>query len=166
MQFPICQVCLKNDILCNGCAEKVGNEEIKIDEINMFRRLNELLKEQKNLKDVEIKRVIGNDVIMIITRKDDVSKLIGKEGRMVKKLSQELGKPIKIIEQSTDVKDFVKDVFSSVTILGINIIYKPDGKMYKIRIKRNERTKLPLSSELFVSVSRSLFHVDTDIVFE
>jgi len=166
MRFPICQVCLKNDILCNGCAEKVGNEEIKIDEIKMFRRLNEFLKDQKPLKDVEIKRAVGNDILMIITRKDDVSKLIGKEGRMVKKLSKELERPVKIVEKSSNIKDFVKEVFSSVPVLGINVIYKPEGQMYKIRIKRTERTKLPLSSELFTSVSRSLFHVDTDIVFE
>ena len=166
MQFPICQVCLKNDILCNGCAEKVGNEEIKVDEIKMFRRLNEFLKDQKNLKDVEIKRAVGKETLMIITRKDDVSRLIGKEGRMVKKLSQELEIPIKIIEQKQDVKDFVKDVFSSVPVLGINIVYKPEGQVYKIRIKKTDRNKLPLSSELFTNVARSLFHVNMDIVFE
>jgi len=166
MQFPICKVCLKNDILCNGCAERVGSEEIKVDEIKMFRRLNELLKDQRNLKDVEIKRAVGNDVLMIITNKDDISKLIGKEGRTVKKLSKELDRPVKIVEQSPDIKDFVKDVFSSVPVIGINVIYKPEGKMYKIRIKDTERTKLPLSSEIFASVSRSLFHIDTDIVFE
>jgi transcription antitermination factor NusA-like protein len=157
---------LKNDILCNGCAERVGSEEIKVDEIKMFRRLNELLKDQRNLKDVEIKRAVGNDVLMIITNKDDISKLIGKEGRTVKKLSKELDRPVKIVEQSPDIKDFVKDVFSSVPVIGINVIYKPEGKMYKIRIKDTERTKLPLSSEIFASVSRSLFHIDTDIVFE
>jgi N utilization substance protein A len=157
---------LKSDILCNACAERVGNEEIKVDEIKMFRRLNELLKDQKNLKNVEIKRAIGNDVLMIITKKDDVSKLIGKEGRVVKKLSKELERPIKIIEKSTDIKDFVKEVFSSVPVLGINIVYKPLGQMYKIRIKDSDRDKLPLSSEIFANVSRSLFHVDTDIVFE
>ena len=166
MQFPICQVCLKNDILCNGCAEKVGNEEIKIDEIKMFRRLNELLKDQKSLRDVEIKRVVGNDLIMIIAKKGDISKLIGKEGRVVRKLSQELEKSVKIIEQSSDINDFVKEVFSSVPVLGINVVYKPEGKMYKIRIRKTERDKLPLSSELFASVARSLFNINTDIVFE
>jgi len=166
MQFPICRVCLKNDLLCNACAERVGENEIKIDEIKMFRRLNMLLKGQKSLKDVEIKRAVGKNVLMIITRKDDVSRLIGKDGRTVKKLARELNRSVRIIEQLPNIKDFVTEALFTVSIMGINIIYKPEGETYKIRIPKSERTKLPISSDVFTSVSRSLFNVDVDVVFE
>jgi len=166
MKFPICNVCLKSNILCNACAERVGNEGIKIDEIDMFRRLNEILSDQKSLKDVEIKRVVGRKMLMIITGKDDVSKLIGKDGRIVKKLYKELEKPVRIIECMPDLHDFIREIFFNIPVLGINVIYKPEGKVYKIRIPESERTKLPVSSDILAVISHSLFNADIDVVFE
>ena len=166
MKFPICSVCLKNNLLCNACAGKVGEKEIKIDEIKMYRRLNKLLKNQKTLKDIEIKRAVGNKMLLIVTRKNDAAKLIGKDGIIVKKIVKDLNRQVRIVEQPIQLKDFVNDVFFTVPILGINVVYRPDGELYRIRIPRSERTRLPISSDIFVNVSKSLFHVDTDIVFE
>ena len=166
MKFPICSVCLKNNILCNACAEKVGEKEIKIDEIKMFRRLDRLLNNQKTLRDIEIMRAAGNNMLLIVTRKNDAAKLIGKDGIIVKKLAKELERPVRIVEQPSQLKDFVNDVFFTVPVLGINVVYRPEGELYRIRIPKSERMKLPISSDIFVNVSKSLFHVDTDVVFE
>jgi len=157
---------LKNELLCNACAEKVGKEEIKIDEIETYRYLNKLLKDQKTLRDIEIKRAVGSNMLLIVTKKNDAAKLIGKEGRVVKKLSKELGRLVRVVEQPSKLKDFVNDVFFTVPILGINIIYRPNGELYRIRVPKSERTKLTISSDIFANVSKSLFHVDTDVVFE
>ena len=166
MKFPICSVCLKNNLLCNACAEKVGEKEIKIDEIRMYRRLNRLLKNQRTLRDVEIKRAVGNNMLLIVTSKNDAAKLIGKDGRVVKKLAKELSRSVRIVEQPPRLKDFVNDVFFTVPIFGINVVYRPEGELHRIRIPKSERMKLPISSEIFVNVSKSLFHVDTDVIFE
>jgi transcription antitermination factor NusA-like protein len=166
MRFPICSVCLTNNILCNACAEKVGKNEIKIDEIEMYRLLNKLLGDQRILKDIEIKRIVGSNTLLIVTSKNDAARLIGKEGKVVKKLVKELGKPVRVVEQPTELKDFVNDVFFTIPILGINVVYKPQGEVYRIRIPKSERTRLPISSEVFVSVSKTLFNIDTDITFE
>jgi len=157
---------LKNNILCNACAEKVGEKEIKIDEIKMFRRLDRLLNNQKTLRDIEIMRAAGNNMLLIVTRKNDAAKLIGKDGIIVKKLAKELERPVRIVEQPSQLKDFVNDVFFTVPVLGINVVYRPEGELYRIRIPKSERMKLPISSDIFVNVSKSLFHVDTDVVFE
>jgi transcription antitermination factor NusA-like protein len=166
MQFPICKVCLDNDILCNACAEKVGKNEIKADEIKMYRRLNKLLTDQKPLKDVEIKRVLGNEILVIITGKGGVSRLIGKDGRMVKKIAKELNMPIRVIDQPSELKNLINEVLFTVPILGINILYKPEGEVYIIRIPKSDRTKLPVSSEVLAAISRSMFNVDIDVIFE
>lgn len=166
MKYPICSVCLKNNILCNACAEKAERMKIDVEEIKMYRLLNKLLTNQKTLENVEIKRIVGSNMLLIITEKNDAAKLIGKEGRIVKKLTKGLGQQVRVVEQPTELKDFVNDVFFTVPILGINVVYKAEGEVYRIRIPKSERTKLPVSSEIFVNVSKTLFHVDTEVVFE
>jgi transcription antitermination factor NusA-like protein len=166
MKFPICSVCLNNNILCNACAEKVGKNEIKIDEIEMYRRLNKLLGEQRILKDIEIKRIVGTSTLLIITGKNNAARLIGKDGKVVKKLVKDLGKQVRVVEQPTELKDFVNDVFFTVPILGINVVYNSQGELYRIRIPKSERTKLPISSEVFMNISKTLFNKDTDVIFE
>lgn len=166
MKFPICQVCLKNEILCNGCAEKVGQAEIKIDEIELYRRLNKFFANQSSLRDVEIKRVVGKKTIVIVTREEDVPKLIGRDGYNVKKLAKELNAPLRIVAQPSDLRDFITEVLFTVPILGINILYKPEGKVFRVRVPKTHRTRLPVSSEILTSMSRSLFNADIDVVFE
>jgi transcription antitermination factor NusA-like protein len=140
--------------------------EINTDEVKMYRRLNKFLSNQKTLEGIEIKRVIGSNMLLIITEKNDAAKLIGKDGRIVKKLAKELGQSVRIVEQPAELKDFVNDVFFTVPILGINVVYKSEGEVYRIRIPKTDRTKLPVSSEIFANVSKALFHVDTEVVFE
>jgi len=139
---------------------------IETEEIKIFRQLNNFLKDEKTLKNVEIKRAVGKKILMVIVRKGDISRLVGREGRTVKKLEKELNMPVRVIEESSSLKDFVSDVFFTVPILGINVVYKPEGKVYRVRIPKSERMKLPISSDVFKSVSKSLFNVDADVVFE
>ena len=60
----------------------------------------------------------------------------------------------------------MNEVFFSIPVLGVNVVYTPQGKKYKVRIPRVERRNLPISSDLFVNISRSIFHTDVDVVFE
>ena len=89
MKFPICKVCLKNDILCEGCATKIGEQLIKSDEIKMFRILKKLAKKYEPLKDARVDRVVDSSkMFLIMTDRENASKIIGKNGGMVKRLSK------------------------------------------------------------------------------
>jgi len=167
MKFPICKVCLKSDILCNQCAEIVKKEGIKSDEIKLFRRLNKLAKKYEPLRDVEIKRAIDNkNILLIITNKESASKIIGKNGGMVKRLGKELGRQIRVVSDSSSIEQFVKEIFFSTPILGINVLYTPDGEKYRIRIPSSERVVLPILPEVFSEIANSLLNIDAELVFE
>jgi transcription antitermination factor NusA-like protein len=157
---------MKNELLCNACAEKVGEEEIKKEEIEVFRELNKILKNQKSLKEVEIKRAIGNNTLIILTRDEDVSRLIGKEGSIVKKLAREFNKPIRVVGEPSDIDTLVNDVLFSVPIMGINIVYKLEGKTFVVRVPKKYRTRLPVSSGILANISKKLLDKNVDVIFE
>ena len=166
MKFPICKVCLKNDILCDGCATKVGEQLIKVDEIKMFRTLNKIGKKYEPLKDVEIHRLIDSPrMLLIMTDRENASKVIGKKGGMVKKLGKDLGKQIRVVTEMSSLEDFVKEMFYSTPILGINVVYGEKDE-YKVRIPLSEEQELPIGPEKFAKVANSIFGVNAELVFE
>ena len=167
MEFPICKICLKNDILCPTCTDLVKRENISDDEVKSYRELNKFLKGEEHLKDVAIKRVLGNkDFLLIVTSKDGVSKIIGKNGIIAKKLSKNIKKQIRVISDASSIEELAKEVLFSSTILGINVLYTPNNKKYRIRVSNSDRIFLPVEPDTFSSIAHSIFKDDVELVFE
>lgn len=166
MKFPICKLCLKNDILCEACAAKVGEKLIKLEEIKSFRTLNKLARRYKPLKYVEVNRVINSDnMLLVMTNRENASKIIGKSGGMVKRLSKDLGKQIRVVSGVSNIESFVKEIFHTSPILGVNVVYGEKDE-YKVRISSSEKDKLPIDPEKFSKIANSIFGVSAEIVFE
>ena len=166
MKFPICKICLKNEILCDGCATQVGERLIKVDEIKMFRQLNKIMKKYKPLKDAKIDRIVDSkNMLLIMTDRENASKIIGKKGGMVNRLSKDLEKQIRVVADMSNLKDFVKEMFFSTPILGVNVVYGDKDK-YKVRIPSSEQAMLPIDPEKFSKIANSIFKVDAELVFE
>ncbi len=166
MKFPICKICLKNDILCDGCATKIGEQLIKIDEIKMFRTLNKLAKRYEPLKDARVERVVDSSkMLLIMTDRENASKIIGKNGGMIKRLSKDLGKQIRVVSGVSTLEAFVGEIFHTFPVLGVNVIYGEKDE-YKVRISSDDQNKLPIEPEKFSKIANSMFGVDAEIVFE
>ncbi len=167
MRFPICKVCLKNKILCKACEKVVKENKIDGEEIKMYRQINRILKPYNFAEDIEIKRAISNEnVLLIITNKNDVSKIIGKQGGIVRKLGKELNRQIRVMAEPSSPKEFIKEIFFSIPIMGINTVYTPNSTTYKIRIPGSERNNMSISPEKFSNIFNSFFNENVDIIFE
>ena len=165
MKFPVCKVCLKNDILCQNCNSKISEIGISPDELKAFRSLGKASEKYSILKDVEVNRVLDTPRMMLIfTDTENASKIIGKKGGMIKKLSDDLGKPIRIVT-SKNVESFVREVFYSNHILGVNVVYGGE-KLYKIRFPSSEKGEMPLDIEKFSKFFNSIFNEKVRVVFE
>ena len=84
---------------------------------------------------------------------------------MVKKLSKDLGKQIRVVSDVSTLKDFVEEIFHTFPVLGMNVIYGEKDE-YKVRISSNDQNKLPIEPEKFSKIANSMFGVDAEIVFE
>jgi transcription antitermination factor NusA-like protein len=166
MKPKICQICLKADVLCTACQSHLDSGEITEDEIRILRTIFSLSKEHPSLKGVEVLGVksVGN-TIFIITKPQDVGKLVGRGGKIVSLLSQKLDKPVKIIETTQNISHFVQSVLKPAKVVGVNQVFKTDGKTYyKIRIK--EHFKLPLEKEACEGLLNDLLDIPAKIITE
>lgn len=156
MKAPICGICLNSDMLCPACKKKLDEGKITESDIKFSRMVHEASKGFRPLGDVTINRVIeGKNIAVIICGKDDKTKFIGRDGFMIKKLSKSARKPIRVVEDTSDMKEFIRNLIQPVPLIWMNIIYAPEGEVLKIIIPKDRDIPMPKAS--FAEIIRLVF---------
>ena len=136
--LPICEVCAKTGMLCNACERKL--EEGKISEYDV--ELSRMLYSSLGVEAEFIKVVETSDNLVVLTKREDVGKIIGKGGSTIKEISAKLGKQIRVVGVG-ELKEMVYDFVSPAKITEFNTVYVPDGPVkYRVRIDRRDEKKL------------------------
>lgn len=148
MGTPICSICLKSDMLCNACNNRLQSGQIKQMDINIAKAIFSFRPDASYDSYIDA----GNFVI-ILADKDNAKKIIGKAGRNVKKLSEMLKKQVKIVEKGSH--DTMLEELLSVPIIAINKVYNQQtsaGESYRVRIDKNFSRKVRFSKEIASAV--------------
>jgi transcription antitermination factor NusA-like protein len=149
--MSICKVCLQSDMLCGACARKVESGAIKKIDVDLSRAVYKLSKESGH--DIEFLHAIeGRDRLFVIVESKYAGRFIGPGGRTIKKLSEMIGKQIKLLEKAEGSDKEVIEKMLCVPVVGINKIYTQDGEALKVRIdgkyRRNTETVVPLLGKI------------------
>ncbi len=90
-------------------------------------------------KAIEVEKTLA-----IIVGHGDVPRLLGYSGKIIKALSDETGKNVRVLEYGVDDRKFLEDLFIPFSILTINTIWLPDGTTEtRVILKRKRGTQLP-----------------------
>lgn len=165
MEFPLCDVCLKNeDILCEGCQRKLDSGEITHTEAELSRVFYALRKRFRSIQSGGFKRAKEIDgIILVIVPKGSAGKMIGKGGAIIAELEKKMNKRVKIIAEGT-LEDVVKELIGKTEFVGINKVFGQEGERYKIRVKR--RGAPPLRKGEIETIIHTVTGKKADIVFE
>ena len=149
MVLPVCDVCLKSGILCQGCENKLKSGEITQIDLDIAKLLFKLGDGKIGFK----KTIEIGDVVIIVTEKDQVGKIIGKSGKIVRAISKKIGRKVRVIGEGSDFKEIATDLVAPARISGINIVYgRDDEEKYKIRIMREDARRLPAKLEVLNNI--------------
>ncbi|HHW17039.1 MAG TPA: transcription elongation factor NusA [Methanothermobacter sp.] len=163
MGLPICDVCLKSGILCQGCEDKLKSGEVSELELEISKVLYRLAEGKLGFK----RAIDMGDVVIIITDRDQVGKLIGKGGKIVRTISRAIGKRVRIVGEDSDLKSVAEDVLAPARISGINIVYGKDGKeKFKIRVIKEDARRIPASLDVLNRIIKRLTGEETTIVVD
>ncbi len=168
MKTPLCTFCLKSGILCPKCQEKVEKGEVSELDIKIAKELLELEPRFPALKDVEFKKSIEiGPLIIILVGEKDVSSVIGPNGKIVKILSGKLNKKIRVVGSSPDIRKTIQDLLAPAEVLGVNIVWLPDGSYEKkVRVRRSDVKRLPADVKTLENAIRCLLNERFRIVLE
>ncbi len=165
MKAPICSVCLKSNILCTACQKKLDEGLISEADIKISRKIHELSEKIKVLREAEIKKVIETQkTIIIIANKGTADKLVGKGGIAVRKIGEVLGKHVKVVEESENLKEFVQNLLFPVPVLTINTLYTAEREILRVLVPK--RSRLSMSVEEFKRIMKIVFNKDAEIIFK
>ncbi len=124
----LCSFCLKSGILCQKCLAKLKSGEVSETDLRVARLLLSLEEKFPSLQNVYFHKTIDTDrTLAIVVGPGDVPRLLGYGGKIIKTLSEETGKSIRILENGTDDRKFLEDLFAPLSIMTINTIWLPDG---------------------------------------
>ncbi len=78
--------------------------------------------------------------ITFVMDESDMGRAIGQNGSNIKKVRKEMDKRVDVIEYSEDPEEFLRNVFSSVDVLDIEINSDEDGKTEAmVEVDQNEK---------------------------
>ena len=82
-------------------------------------------------------------------------------------MTKHLGKKIRIIEDTDNEKKIIQDLIHPARLLGINIMYLPDGKKkYKLRIATGDEKKIPSTKTHLQTLISEFVNKKMEIIFE
>jgi transcription antitermination factor NusA-like protein len=166
MQSPICEVCLKSDILCSGCQDKLSNGKISQNDVDVSRYLYNLSSKMKSIRDIKITRIVDCGTLIIITGLGDAAKLVGRKGVIVKQIAKEFKKSIRILEEAPNYKNFIEELISPASIRGINTLFKDNEEVYKIRVPSTQKNQVLITPESFSQIMSNFYNKKVEIVYE
>ena len=145
MKTELCSFCLKSGMLCLKCAAKVKAGEITDLDLKIARLLLLLEEKHPSLQNVCFYKAIdAGKTAAVIVGRGDVPKLLGYGGKIVKAISDETGKSVRVLESGVDDRKFLEDLFIPLSILTINTIWLPDGTTEtRVILKRKRGAQLP-----------------------
>jgi transcription antitermination factor NusA-like protein len=146
MKTELCSFCLKSGILCQKCSAKVKAGEISDLDLRIARLLLNLEEKYPTLQNVCFYRAVDVDkTLAILVGHGDVPKILGYGGKIVKAISDETNRNVRVLEYGVDDRKFLEDLFVPFSILTINTIWLPDGTTEtRVILRRKRGAQLPM----------------------
>ena len=166
MKLPICLIDAQTNTLCRKCKQLHREGRISDTDIEISKLLLELSKSNKDLKDISFYSSYElEDVVMIITRRQDVPILTSSE--VFNEIYGLVQKEIRFLEKTNDPKKLVESLLDPVPILNVTTLYLPpfSDKEYKIEISKNFKDNLPIPEEIVVQTVTSVLNTNAYIEF-
>jgi transcription antitermination factor NusA-like protein len=167
MKTELCSFCLKSGILCQKCSAKVKAGEISDLDLRIARLLLSLEEKYPSLQNVCFYKALDVEkTLAIIVGHGDVPRLLGYGGKIIKALSDESGKNVRILEQGVDDRKFLEDLFIPFSILTINTIWLPDGTTEtRVILKRKRGAQLPFDLNALKEIARKVRKMSIRVEF-
>jgi len=104
--------------------------------------------------------------LAVIVGHGDVPRLLGYGGKILRRLGEETGKSVRVLEYGVDDRKFLEDLFMPLNILTINTIWLPDGTTEtRVILKKKRGSQLPFDLKALKEIALKVRKMSLRIEF-
>lgn len=167
MRTPICNVCLRSGIICQGCENKLKEGRISELDIKISRTLFEIAQKRRGLEKINFKRAISTSgLIVLMVRRGEIPFAVGRGGKVVRELENQLRAKIRVVEEGTQTRKLAQDILTPAKVLGVNVLYSGGKEEHRVRVPRLHLKRLPANVKGIQALLTKLTNKNITIVFE
>ena len=167
MKTPLCNFCIKSGIFCPKCQEKIQTGEVNDIDVKIVKLLLKLESKYQTLQNISFYNAYEVDnVLAIVVGHGDLHRFLSGGGGIVRDISENTGKKIRILEKKGNVRKFFEDLFAPVAIISINTIWLPDGTTETRVIVSGRPRRLPLKISVLKELAKRVRGITLRISFE
>ena len=107
-----------------------------------------------------------DNIIALAVGNGDASRLLALRGQILRDISKNIGKRIRIFEESGNVRKFLEDLFMPTKILAINTIWIPDGSTETRVVIPGRQRRLYMSKDVLKELAEKIRGMTLRITFE
>lgn len=158
--LPICNICAKTRTLCTLCETKLKNDKISELDVKIAEMMYDFGRGEFGFE----KAIDVGDFVIILSKKENIGKIIGAGGENLRRIEESIEKPIKVIGASS-VEEMIHTLISPANIISTSKLYKSDGTIVKkITINKNDANKLKMDLPSIKKMVSNLLHADVEII--
>ena len=167
MKTELCSFCLKSGMLCQKCAAKVKAGDISDLDLRIARLLLSLEEKYPSLQNVCFYKAVDvNRTLAVLVGRGDVPRILGYGGKIIRAISDETGKSVRVLEQGVDDRKFLEDLFIPLSILTINTIWLPDGTTEtRVILRRKRGGQLPFDLKAIREIAQKVRKMSLRVEF-
>ncbi|MEM2102112.1 MAG: hypothetical protein QXM22_01195 [Candidatus Bathyarchaeia archaeon] len=167
MKSELCKFCLKSGILCSKCQTKLKTGKISDTDLKIAKLLLSLEEKYPQIQEIYFHRAIETDsTLAIIVGPGDIARLLSAGGKIMREISDQTGRKIRLLEHGTDTRKFLEDLFAPFSIMTINTIWLPDGTTETRVILQHKGRKPPqIDTKAFKEIAKKVRNITLRIEF-
>ncbi len=165
MKTPICDSCAWSEELCPDCRHNLASGRISPLDVEVSQILHKI-NEKHNISAASFCKAVSLGEAVFVFTEGEVGLLIGREGKVVSALSSALGRRVRIVQKSPDVKKAIADLIAPARLLGINSVWTAGKEIVRLRIAKEEKDRIALKEETLAEIAGSFIGKPVQIAYE